>query len=416
MIKTIYPGKINGSITATPSKSLTQRAIAAGLLASGTTIIRNPSFCDDSVAALKMAQMLGASVSLAENSINITGSTIISDHQILHCGESGLAMRMFSPVATLLTETVTFTGDGSLLKRPVTMITAALEKMGVKTESNNGFLPFTLSGHLQGGNYRIDGSSGSQLLTGLLMTLPLVGSDSEIYVDNLKSKPYISLTIKLLDDFGIHIENHDFRYFYIPGRQKYMSREYYVEGDWSGSAFLLVAGAIAGEVEIKNLSVESRQADVAILTALKSAGAEIVSDGNKIASKCSVLNSFSFDATESPDLFPPLAALAAFCNGTSRISGVSRLEHKESNRTLTIMQVLEKLGIKAYVSNDDLLVTGSEVHGETVSSHNDHRIAMMADVIALKSKGNVIISEAEAVTKSYPDFYDHMKQLGVIIR
>jgi len=415
MIKTISDGKIEGSITATPSKSLTQRAIAAGLLASGTTIIRNPSFCDDSVAALKMAKMLGASVSQTENSISITGTTAISDQQILHCGESGLAMRMFSPVATLLTEKVTFTGDGSLLKRPVTMITSALEKMGAETISNNGLLPFTLRGHLKGGRYRIDGSSGSQLLTGLLMTLPLVGSDSEIYVDNLKSKPYINLTIKLLDDFGIHIENDNFQSFSIRGSQKYRSVDYSVEGDWSGSAFLLVAGAIAGEVEIKNLSVESRQADVAILAALKSAGAEIVSDGNKIISKYSVLNSFSFDATESPDLFPPLAALAAFCNGTSRISGVSRLEHKESNRTLTIMQVLEKLGIKSYVSNDDLLVAGSEVHGDEVSSHNDHRIAMMAAVIALRSKGNVIISEAEAVTKSYPDFYDHMKKLGAII-
>jgi len=415
MIKTISDGKIEGSITATPSKSLTQRAIAAGLLASGTTIIRNPSFCDDSVAALKMAKMLGASVSQTENSISITGTTAISDQQILHCGESGLAMRMFSPVATLLTEKVTFTGDGSLLKRPVTMITSALEKMGAETISNNGLLPFTLRGHLKGGRYRIDGSSGSQLLTGLLMTLPLVGSDSEIYVDNLKSKPYINLTIKLLDDFGIHIENDNFQSFSIRGSQKYRSVDYSVEGDWSGSAFLLVAGAIAGEVEIENLSVESRQADVAILAALKSAGAEIVSDGNKITSKCSVLNSFAFDATESPDLFPPLAALAAFCNGTSRISGVSRLEHKESNRTLTIMQVLEKLGIKSYVSNDDLLVAGSEVHGDEVSSHNDHRIAMMAAVIALRSKGNVIISEAEAVTKSYPDFYDHMKKLGAII-
>lgn len=415
MIKTIYPGKIKGSITATPSKSLTQRAIAAGLLASGTTIIENPSFCDDSIAALKMAQSLGASVSQTESRISITGTKIISDHQTLHCGESGLAMRMFSPVATLLTYNVTFTGGGSLLKRPVTMITSALEKMGVETGSNNGLLPFTLKGHPKGGKYRIDGSSGSQLLTGLLMTLPLVGSDSEIYVDNLKSKPYISLTIKLLDDFGIQIENHDFRYFSIPGSQRYRSREYSVEGDWSGSAFLLVAGAIAGEVEVKNLSAESLQADIAILNALKSAGAEIVIGTNKITSKHSVLNSFSFNATESPDLFPPLAALAAFCNGTSRISGVSRLEHKESNRTLTIMQVLKKLGIKSSVINDDLLVTGSEIHGETVSSHNDHRIAMMAAVIALRSKGDIIISEAEAVTKSYPDFYDHMKQLGAII-
>lgn len=416
MIKTACPGNIRGSVTAPPSKSQTQRAIAAAMLSKGLSIIRNPSTCEDSNAALKIAQRLGATVTTDDNGISITGIKTESDHQILNCEESGLALRMFAPLATLYTERVTFIGTGTLLKRPVSMITDALQQMGVETESNNEYLPVTLKGHIKGGSYNIDGSSGSQLLTGLLMALPLVESDSEIYVANLTSKPYIALTLDLLRQFDISVENHDFKRFVVPGNQKYKPGVFTVEGDWSGSAFLLVAGAIAGKVEVDNLSMESIQADIAILNALKNAGADISVKDNRIIVRNSRLEAFNFDATESPDLFPPLAALASYCEGTSSITGINRLEHKESNRAVTIMQVLEQLGITSWVKDNNLMIKGSEAHGAAVSSGNDHRIAMMATVIALRSKGNVIISEAEAVAKSYPEFYNDMKKLGMFIR
>jgi len=415
MIKTVYPGTAEGAVTAPPSKSITQRAIAAALLTGGTTIVKNPSFCDDSIAALGMAQKLGALVLKTEDGISISGSKIMSDHLTLHCGESGLAMRMFAPLSTLFSEKVTFTGEGTLLKRPVNAIIDVLRMMGVNAEATEGSLPLILTGHIKAGIYNIDGSASSQLLTGLLMTLPMADTQSEIYVENLKSKPYIDLTIQLLNDFGISVINNQYKHFIIPGRQVFKAREYVVEGDWSGSAFLLVAGAIAGSVEVKNLSPESKQADVAIIDVLKKAGAVIAVRDNSVTSTHSILKSFSFDATDSPDLFPPLAALAARCQGTSRITGISRLLYKESNRRESIISVLEKFNIRSYVQNDDLIITGSETFGAEVTSSHDHRIAMMATLLAISGKGKVIISDAEAVTKSYPDFYDIMKHLGIVI-
>lgn len=415
MIKTIERSSVSGVVSAPPSKSLTQRAIAAALLARGKTVISNPSFCNDSRAALKMAERLGASVSASDDNIEVIGSSKELSEVLLNCGESGLALRMFSPVAALLSRTCTLTGEGSLLKRPVSMITDALSQLGTSAESDRGFLPLTLKGYLKGGRIEIDGSSGSQILTGLLIALPCTQTDSEINVLNLKSKPYIGLTLKLLEDFGIYVENHDYRRFVIPGKQAYKARNYCVEGDWSGSSFLLVAGALAGEVRVMNLRQGSMQADVAVIEALNLAGAKVVIESDSVTATKRELRSFDFDATDSPDLFPPLAALASGCMGITRIKGVSRLEHKESNRALTIAGVLNGLGISTRVSDDEMLIEGGEVSGSTVSSCDDHRIAMMASVAALTGCGRVAVTGAEAVSKSYPEFFDDLIELGAKI-
>jgi len=415
MIKTIHPSDVTGTVRATPSKSLTQRAIAAALLAQGKTVINTPSFCNDSLAAMKMAEKLGASVSADDDYIEVNGSSKAPSEVILNCGESGLALRMFSPVAALLSRTCTLTGEGSLLKRPVSMITDALTQLGMSAASERGFLPLIIKGNLKGGKIEIDGSSGSQILTGLLLALPCAATDSEINVLNLKSKPYIDLTLKLLDDFGIYVENQGYRRFVIPGRQVYKARHYSVEGDWSGSSFLLVAGALAGEVRVSNLQPGSKQADVAVIEALKLAGAEIIIESDSVTALKKELRSFDFDATDSPDLFPPLAALASGCSGITRIKGVSRLEHKESNRSLSIAGVLAGLGISTRVSGDEMLIEGGAVTGATVSSCDDHRIAMMASVAALKGHGSVTVTGAEAVNKSYPGFFDDLSKLGVRI-
>ncbi len=415
MIKTIHRSEVTGTVSATPSKSLTQRAIAAALLAHGKTVINNPSFCNDSLAAMKMAEELGASVSAGEDYIEVNGSSEALSEVFLNCGESGLALRMFSPVAALLSRTCTLTGEGSLLKRPVSMITDALSQLGMAAESDKGFLPLIIKGNLKGGKIEIDGSSGSQILTGLLLALPCAETDSEINVLNLKSKPYISLTLKILEDFGIYVVNHGYRRFLIPGKQVYEARNYCVEGDWSGSSFLLVAGALAGEVRVRNLQPGSLQADIAVIEALKLAGAEVIIESDSVTALNRELRSFDFDATDSPDLFPPLAALASGCKGITRIKGISRLEHKESNRSLAIAGVLNGLGISTRVSGDEMLIEGGAVTGATVSSCDDHRIAMMASVAALTGHGSVTVTGAEAVSKSYPGFFDDLSKLGVKI-
>jgi len=412
---TVHPSYLKGKVEAPASKSLTQRAIAAGLLANGTTVIRNPSFCNDSLAAINMAKALGAQITREQGSITIqTGLRPVSP-VILHCGESGLALRMFAPIAALLSDHVTLTGEGSLLRRPVNMIVEALSQLGVQAETNGGFLPVTLTGRLSGGMVAIDGSTSSQLLTGLLMALPLAGEESLIEVADLRSRPYISLTIKLLEDFGIRIDNAGFSRFVIPRNQAYHPREYKVEGDWSGAAFLLVAGALAGDVTVGNLNVTSLQSDMAIMQALRNAGCPVTEKAEGVQAKRADLKAFNYDATDSPDLFPPLAALAAGCRGTSRIKGVSRLVHKESDRAGAITAVLGALGIRSAIEGDEMLITGGRVQGATMSSHNDHRIAMMAAVMAAVATGGVTIRDAEAVAKSYPCFFDDLRLIRAAI-
>jgi len=415
MNNTVNPSGLAGLTDAPPSKSLTQRAIAAGLLSGGTTVIRNASFCNDSMAAINMAQALGATIMQQEERINIIAGIRPAGPVTLNCGESGLALRMFAPVAGLLSESVTFTGEGSLVRRPVTMIRKALIQLGVKVETSGGLLPLKLSGRLRPGRAFIDESSGSQLLTGLLMALPMADGDSRIDVASLTSKPYIGLTLGLLAEFGIKVENDDYRSFIIPGRQSYRAHEYTVEGDWSGAAFLLVAGATAGRVTVDGLNPCSLQADRAVLQALEEAGAGLITGPCGITASRSELKAFTFEATDAPDLFPPLAALAARCEGTSRITGVGRLRHKESDRAEAIAEVLGAMGIRVRFSGNEMLITGGQAKGATVSSHNDHRIAMMAAVMAASAAGPVTIAGAEAVSKSYPGFYDDLTRLGAVI-
>jgi 3-phosphoshikimate 1-carboxyvinyltransferase len=223
------------------------------------------------------------------------------------------------------------------------------------------------------------------------------------------------MTLQLLERFGIRIDRTDYTRFVIPGNQIYQPQKFEVEGDWSGGAFLLVAGAINGEITVKGLRPDSRQSDKAILTVLDSAGARTSILENSISVRKSELRPFFFDATESPDLFPPLVALAAFCKGISTIKGVSRLLHKESNRSAALVNEFGKMNVKIETDGDNMMVAGDKVTGGDVSSHGDHRIAMAAAVAALAASGKVIIRDSHCVAKSYPAFFDDLRHLGTMI-
>lgn len=411
MERYLEPSAIKGEVKAPASKSMTQRAIAAALLADGQSVIHNPSYCDDSLAAMSIAVGLGARIEPQASEMKITGSAILKEPK-LNCGESGLAVRMFSPIAALYPVEITMSGANSLKKRPMIMIEEALIQFGVKCRTSSGFLPLTIHGPLKGGKCEIDGSVSSQLLTGLLMALPLASKDSEIKVKNLKSKPYIDMTIQILKSFGIAIENDDYNVFSIKGNQKFIPGHYTVEGDWSGGAFLLVAGAINGQLIVSGLRNDSRQSDMAVLEALEKAGANMKIGENQIEITKSDLSAFEFDATESPDLFPPLVALASYCKGISVIRGVSRLKYKESDRAKTLQEEFGKLNIKIEIREDLMSITGGQPQGGKVESHDDHRIAMALAVTSLRSTGNVYIRDSQCVAKSYPGFYDDFRRLG----
>jgi 3-phosphoshikimate 1-carboxyvinyltransferase len=414
MERYLEPSIIKGTIKAPASKSMTQRAIAAALLADGQSIIHNPSYCDDSLAAMSIAVGLGARVEPQVNELKINGSVVLKEPK-LNCGESGLAIRMFSPIAALYPAEIKMVGANSLKKRPMFMIEEALNQLGVKCTSSGGFLPLTIEGPIVGGHCEIDGSVSSQLLTGLLMALPLATGNSEIRVNNLKSKPYIDMTIQILKSFGISVENRDYSLFRIQGNQKYIPHNYTVEGDWSGGAFLLVAGAINGQLCVRGLRSDSMQSDKSIVNALEKAGAQIISDEDQIEITRSELKAFEFDATESPDLFPPLVALASYCEGISTIKGVSRLIYKESDRAKALMEEFGKMGIKIEIKDDLMHVIGGKPQGARVESHDDHRIAMAIAVASLGATGKVSIRDSQCVAKSYPGFFDDLRHVGAVV-
>jgi 3-phosphoshikimate 1-carboxyvinyltransferase len=415
---TISPSFLKGTIIAPASKSAMQRACAAALIKGGKTILHNPGVSADDEAALDIIKQLGATVEKAENKIIIHSNGIKQVSTEINCGESGLSVRMFTSIAALSSQPITVTGKGSLVKRPLSFFTEVLPQLGVELISNNGLLPLQIKGPLQPKNIEVDGSLSSQFLTGLLLAYSAAGAkDVTITVRDLNSKPYIDLTLQVMKVFGLPAPiNNKYKSFFFPGQPVNQSADqpfnYTVEGDWSGGAFLLVAGAIAGDITVKGLDVFSSQADKAVLQALMQAGANISVEEAQIHIRKSSLQSFHFNAVDCPDLFPPLVALAAYCNGTSVIEGVHRLTHKESNRALTLQEEFRKMGVEITLQDDLMVIRGGEgVTGATVHSRHDHRIAMACAVAALGAGNDVIIDEAEAVNKSYPRFWEHLHYL-----
>ncbi|MCD8072487.1 MAG: 3-phosphoshikimate 1-carboxyvinyltransferase [Alistipes sp.] len=412
-------GRLGGKIKAPASKSYAQRGIAAALLSEGTSVVRNMELCNDTAAALDVAAGLGARITATgQNRYTVEGGSragrLVPRERVVSIGESGLSARMFTPIASLCTAPVTITGEGSILKRPLGMMTAPLESLGVRICSKEGFLPVTVEGPPCGGEAVVDGSMSSQFLTGLLMALPLAARDTVLTVENATSRPYLDMTLDILQKFGIEITNREHRRFEIPGGQKYRPRTYEVEGDWSGASCLLVAGAIAGCVTIGNIDAESCQADVAILDALRRAGARVEIGETSVTVCEGELTGFRFDATDCPDLFPALVTLAACCRGKTVLKGTSRLKHKESDRAAALKQEFGKMGIPIDITvNDTMTVEGGRIRSAAVSSHNDHRIAMAAAVAALRSEEGIAISGADAVNKSYPGFWQDLESLRI---
>jgi 3-phosphoshikimate 1-carboxyvinyltransferase len=388
------------------------RAAAAGLLCRREIRIHNPSTCDDASAALRIIAALGADHSIEKNALSIGPGSGTPRSSILDCGESGLCIRLFTPIAGLYADALTLEASGSLRLRPLTGMDIALADLGCRCRLSGDLPPVHIQGPLEGGEVHIDGARTSQFLSGLLMALPLCGRDSQIVVAQPKSKPYIRMTLSLLKDFGITIHaSPGLDRFKIPGGQGYRADDFIVEGDWSGAAFLLTAGALAGRITVHNLSPSSHQADKGILDALKAAGAELSIKNGSVTVARSRLQGFEFDATHAPDLFPPLVALACFCPNRTVIRGVERLRFKESDRAATLVSEFQKLGAAISLNGNALVIHGGRLPGGEVASHGDHRIAMACAVAGLRSLRGVGIDQPDCVAKSYPDFYSDLASL-----
>ena len=270
---------------------------------------------------------------------------------------------------------------------------------------------------MKGGDVICDGSVSSQFITGLLMSLPVVKEDSVIFVDNLVSRPYIDLTIGILNKFRIDIQNHSYEKFEIKGRQEYIPGDFTVEGDWSGAAFLMVMAAIGGRATIKNLDLSSAQADKAIFDVIKISGAIISTSDNSINISKGALRGFCYDISDCPDLAPPLVVLALASDGESIITGTSRLSSKESDRGKILEDTLSALGGKIRNYKDRIEIDGGKsLNGGVVSANNDHRIAMALASASLICNSPVIIDGMECINKSYPGFIDDFQKLGGMIK
>lgn len=427
---TIHPSHLKGNIYAPASKSSMQRVCAAALLRKGKAIIKNPGHSNDDKAALSIIEKLGAVVEHNTNQILIESNGINPVSSEINCGESGLSIRMFTPIAALADKEITINGSGSLVERPMHFFDSILPQLGVSIKSNNGKLPLIIRGPLQPKNIEVDGSLSSQFLTGLLLAYSAsfgnrqnpvnekTDSSVVIKVNNLKSKPYIDLTLDVMKHFGLPLPvNKHYREFVFNETEHitHLAEEvidYTVESDWSGGAFLLVAGAIAGPVFVQGLDLTSSQADRAIVDALMQANAGIAIEAKGIKMVPSSLQAFEFDATDCPDLFPPIVSLAAYCKGTTKIKGVSRLVHKESNRAATLKEEFGKMNVLIDWEDDIMQINGGDVRGAVVHSHHDHRIAMACAVAALRADGVTTIEHASAVNKSYPDFWKDLKSMN----
>ena len=438
------------------SKSFAQRAIVAAALADGTSHLGGYSPCGDNESALAAARRLGAKVVVKGSDLEITGISAFEKCLAINeisVGESGFLTRMLIPVLSAIADgPVRVTGEKTLLNRPLSGAHDIMASFGVRlipevlpADSRKGdcFVPLTVKGPLVPGRADVSGKGGSQLISGLLAALPLAGNRSTVYVHDPRSIPYMFITVDVLRKFGIEIGSEmegdeDFLQtqdwslctgvtFKMRGNQHYRAADFRIEGDWSGAANFLVAGAIFGDVEVEGLDTQSLQADISIMDILMDAGASMSQlEGDTpttgpIHVARAPLCAFETDLNNCPDLFPIVAVLAAFCPGTSRIRGVERLRHKETDRAAAIVDMLTQMGVPVRVDEDEMTVegmgfpqrilTGNLLKGGQYTSHGDHRMVMALKVASLGADSPVDIDDTACVAKSFPGFLEMFEKL-----
>ena len=421
---TIRSSSLAGSVMAPPSKSYTHRAIlAAGH--SLSTKIENPLLSADTHATIRAIKALGSTV-VEDDGLLITGfhDQLSQPSDTIDCANSGTTMRLLIATAALVDGTTTLTGDESLSSRPQGELLDAIMQLGGEATSiqNNGRAPLVIRGPINGGSVSVPGNISSQFITSLLMAGGVTESGIDITITSeLKSKPYVDITIELLKSFGIetHITENGYR---VPGGQSYSPRNpvYKVPGDFSSMSYLLAAGALASDTGIIVTGAQpTSQGDAAIVDILSNMGADIhwnLSEKTISISK-SILSGTTIDVGDTPDLLPTLAILGAAADGKTTIVNCSHVRYKETDRVSAMSEELQKLGVKTKEQSDKLTIYGSNYPfpGAKLSGRGDHRIIMSLSILGLISSGDIQISGAEHVAVSYPDFFQVLKSLGAEI-
>ncbi len=440
--------KVAGETDTPASKSIAQRAIIAAMLAKGTSEFHNYTQCRDNDSAVAVAKSFATNVYMDKGTLVVKGGyphekkqeaadpfsnlTAMSFHSLgesktVFVGESGLLSRLCIPVVAQFGDTVTITGEGSILDRHMYGCKEGMEDFGATcllTEEET--LPAVISGPLKGADVTISGKKGSQFISGLLMALPLCKKDSILRVENPTSIPYILLTVDVLDKFGVKINcryEKDMMVFEIPGKQKYAATELVIEGDWSAAANFVVMAAVFGDILIKGVERKSIQSDCCVLDLVLGCGAEVEETSQGIRVSMGNLKAFSLDVTNCPDLLPVLSVMAAFSEGTSRFTGVARLKNKECNRPLVMLDSLKKMGVKVHLDGDTMevegmcmarrVLEGKMLKGGHFLTHSDHRVAMALKIASLGCDGKMTFDRLDCIDKSFPGFVDIFESLKI---
>ncbi len=412
MNQTIHPGTFCGAIRIPSSKSMTHRELIAAALAKGESVVKGVSNSQDIEATVCILSLMGATFTSKEETdgsltFHISGG-LSKQPGLLEAdaGESGSTLRFLIPLGLISENHVRYVGHGRLAERPLTPYYQLFDKKHISYETKGG-LPLTVEGKLEGGLYELPGDVSSQFFTGLLFALPLAKDDSVLKsTTTLESKSYVDLTLDTLARHGISIVEKSPEHYEIPGNQTYHNGTFSVEGDYSQAAFWLVAGLVGGKVTCEGLSSTSKQGDKAILSILEAMGGQLSYENENIISSLSDTHGTVIDAEDCPDLVPVLSALAAVSRGRTEIIHAGRVRLKECDRLHAMAVELTKLGAKIEEQPEGLVIDGVDhLSGGTVSSWNDHRIAMALAVISPKCTGPLTIEGAESVRKSYPTFW-----------
>ncbi len=408
---------LRGTVTAPGSKAYTHRALLASLLSPGETFIQGASACDDVHRTLEGIRTLGAKVRIQNSQIISCGTKKFASYtNPIDCGESGATLRFLTAIAGTSPTRTTLRASEKLAKRPLEPLLKAIETLGASTtiSENTEGSEIRVQGPLKGGETWIQGNISSQFISGLLFAAPLASTDVTVHVKGrLESRPYVEMTLDVLKRHRISIDV-DGNDFHIPAPQKYAGAFHDVPGDFSSAAFLIAAAGIAGEeITVSGLNPGSPEPDAVFLKVIDRMGLEVRNVGRTLKVKGSKLEPFDFDAFNNPDLVPPLEVLGCFAKGTSEIRGVKRLRYKETNRLQTIPAELEKMGAKISVDDDVVKIRGRGLVGCELDSNHDHRVAMSCAIASIGATGVSSIQNAEAVSKSYPEFFHDLTRLGV---
>jgi len=412
------PQTLHGEVKAPRSKAYTHRALLASLLSPGKSVIEGALHCDDTQRTLEGIQRLGAKVLVKKTRTISSGvRRPTTSNRPIECGESGTTLRFLTAISSTSLKTVRLGGSRRLASRPLDPLVKAVNALGASAHaiSDAHGLEVLVRGPLRGGEVTMRGDISSQFISGLLFAAPLALRDVTINVEGaLESRPYVKMSIDVLKKHGISIEESDGT-FRVPAPQKFVPASHQVPGDFSSAAFLIAAtGAAGDEITLSGLGPYEFEPDSAILKIAPEIGLEVQQNGNSLRIGKRELDGFQFDASNNPDLVPPLETIGCFADGSSEIRGVKRLVYKESNRLQTLPTELVKMGAKIHVEDDMIKIEGNRaLVGSTFDSHSDHRVAMACAAASIGASGESMIHNSEVVSKSYPEYFHDLARLGV---